>query len=164
MAVEKILACSRLIAAQKFTIAFAESATAGWLCSEFALSPESGKILQGGIVTYNADLKENILGVPRALIDQFTPESEEVTREMAFLLKRLIPSDIQVAVTGLTTPGGSETVEKPVGTMFVYAFVKGRAVHFRRIFAGSCEEVIRQTIEATADLLSAALAEEATAP
>jgi nicotinamide-nucleotide amidase len=164
MAVTKILTCSRLIAERGLTIAFAESATAGWLCSEFALAPESGEILQGGIVTYNADLKEQILGVPRVLIDQFTPESEEVTHEMALRLKNLIKSDIQVAVTGLTTPGGSETPQKPVGTMFVYAYIKDRPVHFRRVFAGDCEEVIHQTIDATADLLSAALSEEAPAP
>jgi nicotinamide-nucleotide amidase len=160
MAVAQILTCSRLIAEQGLTIAFAESATAGWLCSEFALAPESGKILQGGIVTYNADLKEKILGVPRALIDEFTPESEEVTREMALRLKSFITSDIQVAVTGLTTPGGSETRQKPVGTMFVYAYINGQPAHFRQVFTGSCEEVIQQTIRATADLLAAFLSKE----
>lgn len=164
MAVQKILTCSKLIAERGFTIAFAESATAGWLCSEFALAPESGKILQGGIATYNADLKEQILGVPRSLIDQYTPESEEVTREMALRLENVIASDIQVAVTGLTTPGGSETPEKPVGTMFVYARVNKQEVHFRRVFTGSCEEIIRQTIDATADMLSAALTEEPASP
>ena len=50
MAEPKILTCSKLIAEHQLTIAFAESATAGWLCSEFALAPESGQILKGGIV------------------------------------------------------------------------------------------------------------------
>lgn len=45
MAASKILECSKLIAANGLTISFAESATAGWLCSEFALTPESGQIL-----------------------------------------------------------------------------------------------------------------------
>jgi nicotinamide-nucleotide amidase len=78
----------------------------------------------------------------------------EVTREMAYRLKNVIPSDIQVTVTGLTTPGGSETPEKPVGTMFIFALISGREASFRKVFAGSCEEVIHQTIEATADLLT----------
>lgn len=141
------------MAAQGLTIAFAESATAGWLCSEFALTDESGKVLKGGIACYDADLKVSLLGVPKALIDRFTPESMEVTREMAYCLAKLIPSDIQVTVTGLTTPGGSETPEKPVGTMFVFALIKGRPASFRKVFHGSCEEVIHQTIEATAELL-----------
>jgi len=68
-------------------------------------------------------------------------------------LRELIPSDIQVTVTGLTTPGGSETSEKPVGTMFVFALISGKEGCFRKVFQGSCEEITHQTIQATADLL-----------
>jgi len=141
------------MARQGLTIAFAESATAGWLCSEFALTEESGKVLKGGIACYDADLKVDLLKVPQDLIDRFTPESMEVTREMAYRLRALIPSDIQVTVTGLTTPGGSETPEKPVGTMFVFALINGREASFRKVFSGSCEQVIHQTVEAAAELL-----------
>jgi nicotinamide-nucleotide amidase len=63
MAETKISICSKLMAAQGLTIAFAESATAGWLCSEFALTEESGKVLKGGIACYDADLKVKLLGV-----------------------------------------------------------------------------------------------------
>lgn len=157
MAESKISKCSKLMADQGLSIAFAESATAGWLCSEFALTEESGQVLKGGIACYDADLKVSLLKVPRELIEAYTPESMEVTREMAYRLRDLITSDIQVTVTGLTTPGGSETPEKPVGTMFVFALIKGREASFRKVFAGSCEEVIRQTIEATAELLTAEL-------
>lgn len=157
MAEQKISECSKLMARQGLTVAFAESATAGWLCSEFALTEESGKVLKGGIACYDANLKISLLGVPQELIDRFTPESIDVTREMAYGLKKLIPSDIQVTVTGLTTPGGSETPEKPVGTMFVVALIKGKEVNFRKVFTGSCEDIIRQTIRATAELLISAL-------
>ena len=157
MAESKISICSKLMAAQGLTIAFAESATAGWLCSEFALTEESGQVLKGGITCYDADLKVSLLKVPQKLIDEFTPESMEVTREMAYRLRDLIESDIQVTVTGLTTPGGSETAEKSVGTMFVFTLIRGKEVSFRKVFAGTCEEVIHQTIEATAELLAAGL-------
>jgi nicotinamide-nucleotide amidase len=153
MAENKISICSKLMAEQGLTIAFAESATAGWLCSEFALTEESGQVLKGGIACYDADLKVKLLGVAQELIDTYTPESMEVTREMAYRLREIISSDIQVTVTGLTTPGGSETPEKPVGTMFVFVLICGREASFRKVFSGSCEEVIHQTIEAAADLL-----------
>lgn len=154
MAESKISICSKLMAGKGLTVAFAESATAGWLCSEFALTEESGKVLMGGIACYDADLKVKLLKVPQELIDEFTPESMEVTREMAYRLRELIDSDIQVTVTGLTTPGGSETPEKPVGTMFVFALIKDKEASFRKVFSGSCEDVIHQTIEATADMLA----------
>lgn len=153
MAEEKIRRCSKIMAEKGLSIAFAESATAGWLCSEFALTEESGKVLKGGIICYDADLKVSLLGVSRELIKRFTPESMEVTREMARGLANLIPSDIQLTVTGLTTPGGSETREKPVGTMFVFAIINGREASFRKVFNGSCEDIIHQTIDAAADML-----------
>jgi nicotinamide-nucleotide amidase len=37
--------------------------------------------------------------------------------------------------------------------MFVFALVRGEEASFRKVFNGSCEEVIHQTIEATAELL-----------
>ncbi len=104
MAESKIGICSNLMARQGLTVAFAESATAGWLCSEFALTEESGKVLKGGIICYDASLKVALLKVPQELIDRYTPESMEVTREMAYRLRELIPSDMQVTVTALQRP------------------------------------------------------------
>jgi nicotinamide-nucleotide amidase len=153
MAETKIAELSRLMAQKGLTISFAESATAGWLCSEFALTEHSGKVLKGGIVCYDADLKVSLLGVPRELFERFTPESMEVTRDLAERLDSKIPSDIQVGVTGLTAPGGSETAEKPVGTMFVFALVKGKPCSFRKVFNGTKEDIIHQTINATAEML-----------
>jgi nicotinamide-nucleotide amidase len=157
MAETRIKECSRLMAGQGLTVAFAESATAGWLCSEFALTEESGKVLKGGLVCYDASLKVDLLKVPQQLIDQFTPESMQVTRAMAYGLRKLISSDIQVTVTGLTTPGGSETADKPVGTMFVFVLIRDSEFSFRKVFQGSCEEVITQTIAAAAELLTEVL-------
>jgi len=159
MAERKISDCSKLMAEKGLTVAFAESATAGWLCSEFALTEHSGKVLKGGIVCYDADLKVSLLGVPKELFKQYTPESMEVTKELAERLGSKIPSDIQVGVTGLTTPGGSETKEKPVGTMFVYALVKGKSFSFRKVFDGNCEDIIHKTVDATAELLMQAIAD-----
>lgn len=150
---QRIADCARLLAKHKLAIAFVESATAGWLCSEFALTDESGQVLKGGITCYDATLKESLLGVPHEIIEQFTPESKEVTDELALRLGKLIPANVHVAVTGLTTPGGSETREKPVGTMFVSAVINGRLVSKRYVFDGSCETIIKKTIIVAAELL-----------
>lgn len=154
MSKELILESSRIIAKEKLTLAFAESATAGRLAYEFSLSPDSGKILKGGLVCYDACIKEDTLGIPHELIERFTPESAEVTRELAHNLYKVIPSaDIFIAVTGLTTEGGSETPEKPVGTMFIHALVNGRDYAIREVFAGSAEEIVSATINRVASLL-----------
>src|SRR4051812_1848426 len=99
----KLQECGKELIMQGLTIAFAESATAGRLSAEFSMVQDSGKFLKGGLVCYDASLKKDILGVPKELIKKYTPESAEVTAELAKRLPSLIKSDIQVAVTGLTT-------------------------------------------------------------
>jgi nicotinamide-nucleotide amidase len=69
---------------------------------------------------------------------------------MAMQLRTVIPSDIQVAITGLTTPGGSETEEKPVGTMFIHILIQDRPVSLRRLYFGTPEQIILNTIDEVA--------------
>lgn len=145
--------CSSALAAKGLTVAFVESASAGRLSAEFSLCQESGKVLKGGLVCYDASLKTGILRVPKKMIERFTPESAEVTQELAERLQRFIPADIHIAITGLTTPGGSESPEKPVGTIFIHAFLKGKSVAVREVFSGSPEEVVLQSIDRVARLI-----------
>ncbi|MEJ2881006.1 CinA family protein [Pedobacter sp. GR22-6] len=143
-----------LLLAQGLSIAFAESATAGRVAAEFSLPCNAGKFLTGGLVCYDARLKTTLLGVPESLIEKYTPESMEVTEAIARGLTRLISADIHVGITGLPCPGGSESEEKPVGTMFVCA-MKGESQLFaeRRLFQGEHTQIILQSVCWTADLL-----------
>lgn len=151
---DTLLTCGRLLIDQKLTIAFAESATAGRMASEFSLIPDAGKFLIGGLVCYDACLKEQLLKVPEELIKNLTPESMQVTMAIATGLERLIPASLHVGITGLTSSGGSETPEKPVGTMFIHALLHGKALFSERIvFQGSPEDIVMQTTEHTALLL-----------
>lgn len=150
---ENVLACCKSLVRHKHTIAFAESATAGKMCSEFALAPESGTIVMGGIVCYSADIKRELMRVSPELIAKFTCESSEVTQSLCENLKNHFKSDIHVAITGLAGPGGSETVEKPVGTMFIHIKFPKKYMHHREVFKGNPEEVIAQAIDRTAELI-----------
>lgn len=154
-----VLECAEAIAQQGLNIAFVESATAGRMCSEFALSPRSGDILRGGISCYEVFIKENIIKVPHHIIATYTPESAEVTASLAEHASKLFKSDITVAVTGLTTSGGSETPDKPVGTMFVHVVHPNGYIAHREVFKGTPEEIILFTIDSTAKLISKQLKE-----
>lgn len=146
--------CGKLLAKRGITLAFAESATAGRLAMEFSLCPDSGKFLKGGLVCYDASLKEDLLHVPKEIIDTYTPESAQVTLAMAIGLRQLIKADMQVAVTGLTTEGGSETPEKPIGTMFFCGILDGNKIfEDRQVFEGIPEEIILQAVSHAATLL-----------
>lgn len=155
MASENIILCSRRIAEKNLKVAVVESATAGWLASEFSLTPDSGSVFLGGMVCYDASTKEELFGVPENVIAEFTPESAEVTRMLAEGLTKYFKCDIAVAVTGLTAPGGSETPDKPVGTMFIHITLpENRYCAHREVFEGTPEEIISQTVERIGTLLS----------
>lgn len=155
---ELITRCAALLIGKGLTIAFAESATAGRICAEFALAEHAGKFLKGGLNCYDATLKEQLLGVKPESIELFSPESALVTRAITEGLGKLIPADIHVGCTGLTCPGGSETELKPVGTMFLYATLKGKPLFKNKSnFEGSPEEIVSKTVEKTASLLIAQL-------
>jgi nicotinamide-nucleotide amidase len=145
--------CSKAIAAKGWNIAFAESVTAGRMSAEFSMTEESGKILRGGIVCYEAFVKEQIMGVPQISIEKYTPESEEVTQILAQKAAKIFNSKITVAVTGLTTPGGSETPEKPVGTIFFNILTPIGKINHREVFKGTPEEIVLQAIDKMAEFI-----------
>ncbi|TDB58215.1 CinA family protein [Arundinibacter roseus] len=137
----------------RLTISFAESATTGRFINEFTSIPNCGSVVQGSIVCYDVAVKKKMLNVTESMLDQFTAESAEVTQQMADELRILIPADLVLAVTGLASPGGSETTEKPVGTMFVHGYIGEKAFRKRFVFDGEPDEIIRKTIDATAVFL-----------
>ncbi|MDO7243635.1 CinA family protein [Acinetobacter pittii] len=128
--------CCKLLAQEKIKIAFFESASAGYLAYRFSLSPYSGDILIGSLVSYDLRVKENTLHISPELIEKYTPESMQVTVEMIKKGKELINADLYIACTGLLKKGGSETQEKPVGTFFYSIYYKDNFYNFRRIFKG----------------------------
>ena len=150
--------CAKLLAAQELNIAFAESATVGRMAAEFGLTDEAGKILKGGIVCYDAGVKEDLLKVDDKLVEDFTPESAEVTEAAAKGLRALMPAKIHVAITGLTCPGGSETYEKPVGTIFIVGLMHAQMLFSKRIYLqGDEQQIIRDTAKEVALLISNAI-------
>src|SRR5690606_21246668 len=150
-----VLNCCALLAEKKLKIAFTESATAGALSVAFAFTPSFGNILLGSIVCYDADEKINILDIPKELIDLHTPESKEVTACMAVHAKKMFhKADIVVAVTGLTKAGGSETPEKPVGTMFIDFILHDNHFSVKEVFSGNSHQIVHQTIKKIADIIT----------
>ncbi len=153
MASKHVIACVQLLAKKRLTFAFVESVTAGRLASEFAMTKQTDDCLLGGIVCYHVCIKRQLLKVPQALIDQYTPESAEVTEAITHGLKQYYNADILVGVTGLAWEGGSETAQKPVGTMFFHFIIQGQSYRHRQVFAGTAEEMISQAVDCVAQLL-----------
>lgn len=135
--------CAKFLAEKQLTVVFIESATAGYLAHRFSMSPYSGDVLMGGLVCYDISIKKDVLKVPAQLLNKFTPESIEVTRELVHTSRTMFDADLHVACTGLLKHGGSETEEKPVGTFFYCIGYKGEAYDFRSLCHGPPEQKLQ---------------------
>jgi nicotinamide-nucleotide amidase len=153
MASDKVTACCKALIEKNLTIAFAESASAGKMCYEFSTVFNSGRALIGGMVCYHSSMKEDLLHIPWGTIEQYSAESAEVTKLMAQNFYRYINSDICVGLTGLTTPGASESESKPVGTIFIHIIFGEKQIAKRFEFKGMPEIIINQAIDVVADLI-----------
>lgn len=151
--IKNIDLCGNLLKEKGLSIAFAESATAGRVMAEFSFVEKAGNFLKGGLVCYDVSVKEDILKVPSSLISQYTAESAEVTKAAAKGLRNFLQADVYVAVTGLISPGGSETKHKPVGTIFVHFLHKDREKACRVVFEGTSESIVIQVVDYIASSL-----------
>lgn len=153
---------ARLLRQAGQTVAVAESATAGAICARLARPRGASEILQGGVVVYATDAKQQVLQVPAQLLAEHGPVSEPVTCELAVRVRELFGSGWGIGVTGVagpTTQGG-----QPVGTVFwavsgpdgevqVHGrrFPGDRAAVQRRLVAAALEALRRRLLLAAAE-------------
>jgi nicotinamide-nucleotide amidase len=129
-------------------MATAESCTGGLIAATCTDLPGSSDWFERGVVTYSNEAKQQLLGVPKALIDRYGAVSAEVAQAMATGLLARVPSTVHwtVAVTGVAGPGGG-SADKPVGT--VWLALAGRSGVLRvwcERFEGDRARVRQQTV------------------
>ena len=104
----------KLLLKRKETIAVAESCTGGGIGSKLTKIPGSSKIFYGGVIAYNNLIKQEILDVPKELINKYGAVSEQVVESMAKGVQKKFKVNWAISVSGIAGPtGGSKS--KPVG-------------------------------------------------
>lgn len=126
---------------QQLTLALAESVTAGLASAKLAVYKGVAEVLMGAVVCYSPEVKQHVLGLHCELMDTYTTESMEVTEALARGLAPLIRADVHAAITGLACEGGTETAEKPVGTIFFCILYRNRVHRERKLFRGTPSEI-----------------------
>src|SRR5699024_154752 len=84
----------------KQTIAFAESCTGGKITSLFTDIPGASAYLKGGFIPYATSIKEEVLGVDRAIVQAHSVVSKEAAEKMAIRVRALFQADLGLATTG----------------------------------------------------------------
>lgn len=128
------------------TLVTAESCTGGLLAHRITNVSGSSVCYLGGVVAYSDRLKEQVLGVARASLENHGAVSEVVAREMAQGARARWAADFAMAVTGIAGPTGG-TPEKPVGLVYIAVAREGETRVTKRVFSGSRLEIKEQTAD-----------------
>ena len=91
---------------QRETVSTCESCTGGYIASQLTSHAGSSHWFQGAIVSYQIELKERLVHVPAATIEQYGVVSREVAEAMASGVRQACRSTISIATTGVAGPRG----------------------------------------------------------
>ncbi len=106
------------LAERGLTLALAESCTGGLLGHRITNVPGSSDYFMGGVMAYSNEAKVRVLGVSLNTLSDHGAVSEAVALEMARGARRLLMTNVALAVTGIAGPGGGSP-EKPVGLVYI---------------------------------------------
>ena len=138
--------------ADKARLSTAESCTGGLVGQRLTQWPGSSDVYVGGVVAYANEVKTGLLGVEADVIEAHGAVSEEVARRMAQGIAGALGAEAGVAVTGVAGPGGG-TEDKPVGTVWLAATLRGRTFAELHVFPGDRAAVRERAAQAVLFLL-----------
>ena len=124
----------------------AESCTGGWLSKAVTDIAGSSAWFDRGFVTYSNQAKQDMLGVPEAVLREYGAVSEACVLAMSDGALRHSLADVSVAISGIAGPGGA-TQDKPVGTVWLAWAKRGEAARAQRfLFTGDRDAVRAQAV------------------
>lgn len=101
-----MLDIQKLFIKKAFTLSLAESCTGGLLASILTKTAGCSNYFLGSFVTYNDQMKIDILGVDECLIKEKTSVCADVAEQMCIGALKKSNSDYAIAVTGQAGPDG----------------------------------------------------------
>ena len=137
-------AIGKLLNAQGVMVATAESCTGGLIGNLITETSGSSAYYKGGIIAYSNELKEQLLGVKRATLEQYGAVSEETAVEMARGCLAATGADYAIATTGISGPTGA-TDEKPLGLVYVAVASRNEVVCNRYVFTTTRQQHQQRT-------------------
>ncbi|MCF0222092.1 MAG: CinA family protein [Fibrobacter sp.] len=126
-------------------VATAESCTGGLVASHLVDIPGSSAVLAGGIVAYQNQVKQDLLGVPSEILDTVGAVSAETVEAMAQGARRQFHCEWAVATTGIAGPGGEEP-GKPVGTVWMAVANSQKTEIFCENFTGNRTQIREKSV------------------
>jgi nicotinamide-nucleotide amidase len=134
------------------TLSVAESCTGGKIASLLISVPGSSAYFKGGIVAYSDNIKQNLLKVPKKILQQHGAVSKKTVEYMLKGQKAIYNTDYVAAVSGIAGPSGG-TEDKPVGTVWIGVMNNEKTIIKKYIFGNLRDVNIRLTSSRTLNML-----------
>ena len=147
----------KVLAEKKMTCATAESCTGGGVGYTITGVSGASSVFWGGVISYDNSVKRDMLDVPEEVLATKGAVSPECAAAMAEGARRLLKTDLAVALTGIAGPGGG-SAEKPVGLVWFGVASPSVTITEKKIFPGDREAVRTAVIEHALNLLLNAVA------
>lgn len=145
--------CLALLKEQGLTVGTAESCTGGLISKLLTDLPGSSAAFRGGIVSYTNEVKEGVLGVPRALLTEYGAVSPQVAEAMALGARKALGCDIALSATGVAGPDPDDR-GNPIGLIYLgLAWAGGCQVVTYQGGQVERERIRRQSAQTALDLL-----------
>lgn len=100
------------------TLVTAESCTGGRLAAKFTEIPGASDYFIGSVVSYATSAKNDVLQIPKELIEKYSVVSSEITKAMAEKAKAMFKADFAIATTGNAGPTKGDS-NAEIGTVFI---------------------------------------------
>lgn len=142
----------RLLGTRDLTLAVAESCTGGLVGHRLTNVPGSSAYFERGVVVYSNRAKQELLGVPEAVLRGHGAVSAPCAEAMARGVCERSGSPCGLAITGIAGPDGG-TAAKPVGTVFIGLAIEGRVTSRRFRFDGDRAFIKWQSAQMALDML-----------
>ncbi len=127
---------AELLKEKGWTLAAAESLTAGLFTAELANEPGISTSLAGGVVVYNEEAKKEQLHIEGQLLDTYGVVSAPCAAALATNVKRKFGTDVGVGITGAAGPTPHDG--KPVGTVWIgIACADEQPATFKLVLSGT---------------------------
>ncbi len=140
---------------KNYTIACAESLTAGLVCATLCDIAGASEVVAGGVTSYQTRTKSEVLGVSRSRLQDTGAVDPVVAEQMAQGVAKLFSTDVALATTGVAGPGSQDG--HSAGTVFVAVTTPAGGATTELSLSGDRNQIRLQTVAAVLELAIGAL-------
>lgn len=134
------------------TVAVAESLTGGKIAATLVSVAGASAYFKGGFITYNAQLKKELVAIPEEIIAKHTVVSKEVAKLMATNTRKILKTDYAISATGNAGPTTDHN-NKDVGLVYIGIAKSKETKVYEFNFGTPREKVINKTVIKSLELL-----------